>query len=145
MDWKKEAIEDLRNYEALKLSLHNIPEAMEALTEQYLSVKSGMSDAIPVNGGTSTAEDKMINNIAKRERLKHNHAAAAKLLDCIDKALQTLTDNERLVLEKFYINRPKRHIEHLCEVLGYEKTRVYEIADKALMRFTKAMYGVTQL
>ena len=70
--------------------------------------------------------------------------ANKKLLDLIERGLASLDKTERLVLDRFYIDRPKNHVERLMEELNYEKTRVYEIKDQALYKFTIAMYGIVE-
>ena len=57
----------------------------------------------------------------------------------------TLTEDERVVLDKFYINRPTRHIDRLCDELHCEKSTVYRLKDSGLKKFTIAMYGILDL
>lgn len=146
VNWQKVAVEDLRKYMAMKNSLQAMREKREALSLQAGAVRSSMRSAEPVSGsGASGAEDRMVDNIVERERLGYNYAAVKKLVERVEKALAMLNDRERLVLERFYINRMPDHIERLCGELGYEKTRVYELKEEALRRFTYAMYGVIDL
>lgn len=146
VNWQKVAIEDLRKYPALKQSLVSIREKQIALDMQSGVVRSSFREAIPVTGsGISGAEDKMISQIVERDRLEGNYAAVEKLVAQIDAALSMLTDTERLVLDRFYINRPPEHVERLCEELGYEKSNVYALKDRALYAFTVAMYGILDL
>lgn len=54
MQWKKCAIEDLRNYKRRAESLDNIKTRIRALKEQYASVKCSLgSDTTAVSGGGS--------------------------------------------------------------------------------------------
>ena len=59
----------------------------------------------------------------------------------MEKALDALTAEERLVLERFYINPHKGSVDRLCEELGVERTAVYKRKDAARERFTKLLYG----
>lgn len=145
VDWKKVAIEDLRKYPYLKKSLLHIPQRIDVLEEYTKTVKGGMSGSEPVSGGTSTSEDRLINNICERERLEHNYKAVAGLVEMIEEGLDILSRTERLVLERFYINRTQGHVERLCDELGYEQRQIYNIKDNALYKFTTAMYGLIDL
>ena len=146
VNWQKEAIEDLRRYPALRQSLTAIREKQAALDLQAGVVRSSFRDSAPVSGsGTSGAEDRLISNIVERERLDGNYAAVQKLVAQIETALGLLNKTERLVLERFFIHRMDGHVDRLCQELGYEKTRVYEIKDAALRLFTVAMYGLLDL
>lgn len=146
MDWRKMSIERLRDYENRKRALELIPEQIETLEMNFTAIRSASSDSTPVKGGSGNKrEDALINNIAKREDLERNLGIASAEVRITETALATLTDEERTVLYKFFINRPRRHVEMLCEQLCYEKTRVYEIKETALRKFTMACYGVIDI
>lgn len=144
MNWQKEAVNDLKAYEARKLSIDNMKKRIRELEQRAIKLGSLSSD-VPVKGGASKSEDALINNIAERDRLNQNIDAVQCLLDIIDNGLSVLNDEERMVLNEFYINRSSQHIEKLCDELHCEKSRVYSIKDKALYKFTIAMYGVIDL
>ena len=142
MDYKKCAIEDLRKYNAMKSSIENMRERISSLYDSYKSVKCSTSDATPVKGGGNMAEERLIGNIVERERLKLNLLATQKLLQAIDRGLGGLTDQERKILDSFYISG-KGSIYKLTQELKYEERYVYTLKDAALKKFTIEMYGIT--
>ena len=144
MKWSDCAIQDLRKYKYLKASMESIPERLEALRCMFTSIKGAATDKDPVKGGSSRYEDNLIDIIVEKERLKYLYRANKTLLDLIERGLASLDKTERLVLDRFYIDRPKGHVEKLMEELYYEKSRVYEIKDQALYKFTIAMYGLIE-
>jgi len=144
MKWSDCAIQDLRKYKHLKASLESIPERMEALRCRFEYIKGAATDKVPVKGGSSRYEDNLLDIIVEKERLKYLYRANKTLLDLIERGLASLDETERLVLDRFYIDRPKNHIKKLMEELNYEKSRVYEIKDQALYKFTIAMYGIVE-
>lgn len=146
MDWRKMSIDRLKDYENRKQALELIPEQIKTLEMNFTSIRSASSDSTPVKGGSGNKrEDALINNIAKREELERNLAIAENEVRITETALATLTEEEKIVLHKFFISRPRNHIDKLCEQLAYEKTRVYEIKDNALRKFTMACYGVIDI
>ena len=146
VNWQKEAINDLRAYPVLCQSLARMKEQQAALDLQAGAVRSGFRDSEPVSGsGGSGAEDRLLSLIVKRERLNGNYAAVSKLVQQIEEALNHLDNKERLVLERFYINRCPNYVDRLCEELGYERSHIYNIKDGALRQFTIAMYGLIEL
>lgn len=144
MDWKREAIDKLRNYEAHRHSLESIPLEIKRLESVCAGIRSAVTDGTPVSGGSSTREDVLLSNIVHRDELKRRLKEARLWVSMVDKALAILTDNERLVLDKFYIHQVKGNVDALCEQLHVEKSAVYDRRDKALRRFTIALYGVTE-
>ena len=144
MDWKKCAIEDLRNYGRRRDSLDNIKSRIVALKEQYASVKCALgSDTGAVQGGGNRIEDRMLSNIVERERLTHTYRAAKQLVDLTERGLSGLDERERLVLERFYIEPAKGSVDRLCDELGYEKTQIYHMKDSALYKYTICEYGLS--
>lgn len=144
MKWNKEAVQDLRDYESLEAFIKSYPEQMKALEEDFCSLKACVTDKIPVMGGVSRVDDNLINNIAKRERLAMNYAAAQKRYNLIKEALDTLDERQRHILYRFFIHRQENHWELLCEELHLEKSHIYRLKDDALYMFTIAMYGMTE-
>lgn len=143
MDWKKAAIEDLRNYTYHRDSIKNIPERIQALKEQFEAIKCANSSRDPVQGGTSRVEDSMLNNIVERQRLHHTLIATKRLVCLVQRGLAGLDETERRVLDRFYINRTRGHVEMLENELHAESSTIYRIKDQALYKFTIAMYGLT--
>ena len=144
MNWKREAIDKLKNYEARREALENIPKEIKRLESAYASIRSATTDGTPVSGGSNTREDSMLSNIVHRDELKRRLKEARLWVAQVDKALSVLDDEERLVLDRFYIHRAKGNVGELCERLNVEQATVYRKRDSALRRFTIALYGVTE-
>lgn len=144
MNWKAEATKDLKTYPQRKEAVENIKEKIKVLDEQFISLK-GISAGEPVMGGASKQEDKWLDNISERERLNFSLKIAEALVELTEKGLSVLDDREYQILESFYIKRADNHIENLCERFHLEKTRLYELKDNALKKFTIAMYGTVEI
>ena len=144
MNWKREAVDKLKNYEAHREALENIPKEIKRLESAYAGIRSATTDGTPVSGGGNTREDSMLSNIVHRDELKRRLREARLWVAQVDKALAVLDDEERLVLDRFYIHRAKGNVGELCERLNVEQATVYRKRDSALRRFTIALYGVTE-
>lgn len=144
MNWKYEAIEKLKGYEAHCNALKAIPAEIKRLELAATSIRSAITDGTPVSGGGSTREDVMLSNIVCREEQNLLLEQAKRWVEIVDGGLAVLDGEERLVLERFYIHRAKGNVERLCDELHLEKSRVYELKDKALRHFTIALYGLTE-
>lgn len=144
MDWKREAIDKLKYYEVRREALENIPKEIKRLESAYTGIRSVMTDGTAVSGGGSTRGDSMLSNIVHRDELKRRLKEVRLWVAQVDKALAVLDNEERLVLDRFYIHRAKGVVGELCDRLNLEKTAVYDRRDRALRRFTIALYGVTE-
>jgi len=145
MNWKFEAIEKLKQYEAKKRSLQNIPEEIKRLESAMQSIRSATADGNPVQGGGSGREDMYLSNIVRREELERSLEQAQKWVALADAGLEILTAEERLILDRFYINPAKGNVDRLCGELGIEKSQVYNRKDAALRRFTISLYGCCEI
>ena len=72
------------------------------------------------------------------EKLK-NLPAMRLQVETIDKAMQVLTPEERLLVEQMVIHRTKGNLQQLCQILELEKSAVYWRKDKALDKLIQAL------
>lgn len=144
MNWKKEAADKLRNYTARQQAVNNITADLHRLACKAVSIRSATADGSPVQGGGSGREDAILNNLCRRQELERQLEQVQLWCSVVDGALAVLTEQERLVLDRFYIHPSKGNLDRLCEDLCLEKSQVYARRDSALHRFTTALYGFTE-
>ena len=144
MNWKAEAKEKLRRYDAMRLATINIPEEVERLELDAQAVRSAKMDGDVVNGGGSKREDALLNNIIHRQELLWTLEQAQLWLKTTDRALSALSNEEKLILHRLYIYPEIKALERLCAELGMETSSIYRRRDKALRHFTLAYYGIDE-
>ena len=140
MLWKQAAIERLKLYEPKRLSLKSIPQEIRRLELEMQSIRSATSDGSPSKGGGSGREDMYLSNIVRREELECSLEQARIWVSLTDSALSLLNDEERLLLDRFFI-----HQDRLAGDLHIDVKTVYRRKDDALCRFTVALYGKTEM
>lgn len=145
MEWKRESVEELREYEAKKVALISLPEDISQLKAERKKLGGSTTDSTPVKGGGSAWEDRQINLIAKQEKLEFSLAVAKAWVKRVEKGLSILSEEERLILDRFYISPQKGNVDRLCEELCLEKTAVYVRRDRALRHYTLARYGCIEV
>lgn len=141
MNWKFEAVEKLRQYEAKKQSLKNISEEIKRLESAMRSIRSALADGTPVSGGGSGREDMMLSNIVHREELERSLEQAQKWVALVEAGMEILSQEERLILERFYIKPEKGAADRLAGDLNLDVKTVYKRKDAALRHFTISLYG----
>ena len=144
MNWKAEAKEKLRRYDAMRLATINIPEELERLEIDAQSIRSAKSDNTAVVGGGGNREEALLNNIIHRQELVWTLHQAQKWLQTTDRALTALSNEEKLILHRLYIYPEKGGLERLCKDLGVETSSIYRRRDRALKHFTLAFYGIPE-
>lgn len=145
MNWKHEAADKLRNYEAHKQAIENIPKELKRLESIYTGIRSAATDSTPVSGGGSTREDAILSNIVHQDELRRRLREARLWVSIVDGGLSVLDEEERLVLERLFIHPVKGALKSLSEQLNIDNTTVYRRRDSALRRFTIALYGAQEV
>ena len=143
MNWKSEAKDKLRKYDAMRMAMINAPKEIKRLEGEYTAIRSAKTDGNPVRGGTSAREDAIINNIAERQELELSLQNATAWVKIVDRALKCLKPDEKLILHRLYISPEKGSLQRLCSELGVETSSIYRRRDQALNTFTLALYGAT--
>lgn len=144
MEWKYEAIDKLKKYEAKKNCIQSIPKEIKTLDAQMHSIRRATADGTPVQGSGSGREDMLLGCIVRRDELVRSMDAAKAWVERVEGGLNVLREDERLVLDRFYMNPAKGNVDRLCEELGIEKSAVYDRRQKALYHFTVALYGYAE-
>lgn len=140
INWKKEAIEELKRLEDLKESIHHLNERIELTQNQLYNIS-----AVQIGGrvgGSGDGDDVRLSKMVELEELKARKLITEKraqlLQDCLDK----LSEEQRLILNRFYIRHTSDYIEELEEVLYKSRTQIYQEKDRALRRLVRLLYGI---
>lgn len=141
MKWKQEAMEKLRRYAAMCAALKNIPREIERLNEEVLAMRRADPAVTPVKGGGGQYDEALLNNIAKRQELTWALKRVKMWLTNAERGLLTLSEEERLVVQRLYMYPQKGALDRLCTELGMEQSSVYRVRDQALERFAISLYG----
>lgn len=138
--WKRQAETDLREYEAKKKSLENIPDQIRELEEKMTSIRSQTADSVSVKGGGGR-DDSYLNNIVSRDRLSANLEENRRFVNRVSNALSILNDDEKELLRRFYISPERGAAYNIAGEKGVDHKTVYHWKDDAIQKFTTAMYG----
>lgn len=121
----------------MKLGLINLQERLRTVRLSARSLKSSLHKTY------RKTDTEYINIIVEKERLKTNIDLCENLVSLIDRGLSVLDNEERAVLEEFFM-KPSPNIVELKARFGYETRSIYRLRDTALEKFTLAMYGISE-
>lgn len=140
MNWKNEATEKLRRYEAMCTAIVNMEEELKRLELESKGIRSAQADGVKVRGSQGR-KDPILNNLIRKQELRDSLRQTKLWVDCTQRALEVLAEEERLLLRRMYIYPERGCLERLCGELGVEQSSIYRRRDAALQRFTEALYG----
>ena len=144
MNWKQEAIEKLEQYDARKQSLRSIPTEIDRLESLARQIKGCRTDGIAVKSSGSGREDMLLSNMIQREELSWSLEQAQKWVGLVESGLSVLNEEDRLILDRFYIRGEKGAADRLAGDLCMDVKTVYRRKDAALRRFTIALWGCVE-
>lgn len=139
--WRMDALNELQCHKARKISLLNIQNRIEGLERDVVAIRSSTSDGTPVKGGGSGREDMLLNNIVMRQRLQESLTRTQDAVDRTEQALSALTEDDRRILECFYISPRKGAATQMAKELGIDEKTVYNRRNNAIRMFRIAMCG----
>ena len=146
MSQLKETITRLKNLDAERDALNNIPERIKILELEYEGLKAASTESFRVSGGgENRQEESQLNNIMQRQNLERDFTRTKMEVDQMENALATLKPTDRMVLDVFFVNRPRNYMDVLCEELHCEVAHVYRIKEKALLELTRRLCGQINL
>mgnify|MGYP003292369268 CR=1 FL=1 len=141
MNWKREAADKLRRYESVRLAVKNLEAELRRLEEASRTIRPVRPDLVTVDRTVGRKEDHLLDNLVCQQELTVVLKDAKNWLAIMERALETVRPDERMLLKKFYISSGSEPIEALCNQMGVEKSSIYRRKDQALRNFTQALYG----
>lgn len=144
MNWKTEATEKLRSYEIMRKALVNLPREIDRLEAEFTGIGAQRFTSAVTAREQRSREERMLNNIVKRQELQWSLDQARLWMQNVTEALDVLEPEEKGILQQLYISPEVGAMERMCEKLCLEKSSIYRKRDSALRKFTLAMYGATE-
>ncbi|WP_019108115.1 DUF1492 domain-containing protein [Peptoniphilus senegalensis] len=141
MNWEKEVISRLKNYNYRKEAITNLKSRIRYIESNLTSVKTVSIDKDPIKGGGSKQEDILINNIVEKDLLLRNLKYCQREVEELDKAFEILTNTEYQVIQKLYLVNYRINLKDICNEMGYSKSNIYNISHVATKKLALYLYG----
>ncbi len=141
MNWKNEVIDKLRNYNAHRAALLNIPAEIQRLETICEGLRTTELNRSADEDLQAWGENAVLSNIIYRDELKQQQRVAKQWVARMDKALAALDDDDRQILNLCFIQKASGAMGELCRQLCVGQSTAYRRRDEALLRFTQALYG----
>lgn len=141
MNWKHEAVNKLRRYDAMQRATVNLPLEIKRLKAETEGVRSGLQVGFAGGKSSRSKEDALLDNLMKRQQLQWSLDQAQCWTGTVSRALGALEPEERLILQQLYILPHEGAVGQLMETLSVERSTIYRRRDRALKKFTLSLYG----
>lgn len=132
---------DLGNLKHWKAAVLQIQEELRTIDAEFTAIKATSYDKMPSASGENTQEEKLVSAMARKAQKEAELELNERRVADIERILALLDDNERRIIERMVVNHDKYAVDSLMNELGYERTNIYNIGDRALMKLCKLRYG----
>lgn len=143
VDWKREAAQELRDYRARKIAIKSMAAELDQL-QADMEHLGGIGTGAHVKSTGGAEDDRLINLIVRKSKIESSLRRTADSVGAVEAGLLILNEEERHVLDLFYITPAKGNVFRLCEDLCVEQATVYRRRDSALRKYTIARYGCVE-
>ncbi len=140
MDYIRDTIDYLINFDSLKNSLDNLKCKIIELQAELKSVKEINYSGMPSGGGNQEPDDKIINIMYCIEKSKEEFKITKKKIENIEKVLDKLPKRDKKVIEAYYIEGLRD--ESLLKELHCSERQMYIEKKKALRVLAINLYGI---
>lgn len=143
LDKKAAAVEALKDYGSMGHILEHTDEKIYSLRCRMETPRTTPLDGMPKADDPKAGEDRLITCIDEINMLRERYRQAVEYMHWFRPAWKALTDEERLLLEEFFLS-PHTKTEavlNLGEKLYLERSQIYYRRDKAVSRLALLLYG----
>lgn len=145
MDYKREMIDKLRNYQSRRASLEFTAKELERLDAEMTRIQSSMKDTAPVSGGENHTEDRLVNLIMKKMEIESIRRETEAWVLNLERALAALDEDERHIITVMCIESVRGAVEQLCNEFGeVDERTIYRKRNRALRHLTILYYGAIE-
>ncbi|MBQ9664607.1 MAG: hypothetical protein IJV40_15785 [Oscillospiraceae bacterium] len=141
LDKKKAAVSAIEAFTSMEFIINHTD-------EEILEVRSGLEgvgaqnlSGMPKAGDPQSGEDRLINGIAEIDVLKERYRQAVEYMNWFKPTWEQLSDDERFVLELFYLSDSTGAADRIAEEFGIDRKTAYNKKYKAEEHLSVLLYG----
>ena len=145
LDKRNAAINALKDYEGMNYIIQTAPSEIAATQECMTGIGGlALSDMPKGPHNPHAAEDRIVKAMDSISLLNERYRRAEEYVAWFLPAWQMLSEQERFVLSRFYMDDESKQVDsvgEICERFHIERTSAYKKKDRALSRLTLLLYG----
>jgi RinA family phage transcriptional activator len=142
MDYRVLAAEELKRMKNQYVSEKAIRMRIMELETLLKSCGGGTGGGSPTGNGGNKTEQRWISLISSIDREKERLENLSRDIRRIEYALETVEEDEARILKMSYIEH--RNMEEIAQKEHISRATAFRKRDKALVSFTRALYGVVK-
>ena len=145
LDKRNAVVSALKDYESMSYIIQNAPSEIAMAQEKMTSPGRSMPSDMPKGPhDPHAAENRIVQAMDAISLLNERYQRAAEYMAWFLPAWQELSEQERFVLQRFYMDDESKQADSVCEIcerFHIERTSAYKKKDRALSHLTLLLYG----
>ena len=137
------AIDAIRDYDSMQFIIENTSEDIKQAYAAMTSLHPSGFDGMPHSSNPTAGEARLCATLDKIDLLHDRKREARQYLDWFLPAWALLTDDERYILEAFFLTEGSREdaVTAVSERFYIERSSAHDKKNRALRKFATALYG----
>lgn len=145
LDKKGAAINALKDYSSMDYIIKHTSDEIAGANVKMEGVGSPSFDGMPKTHNPHSGEDRIINSLMEIDVLKERYRQAMEYMDWFKPAWEELTDDERYVLETFYLTNDELSqtgaVYSICDYYHIERSSAYNKKNRAVQHLAVLLFG----
>ena len=141
LDKKSAAADAVKDYGSMKFIIEHTDDEIKAAYEKMGGVSSPQFDGMPHTHNPHAAEDRMAEGMDEISVLRERYREAVEFMAWFKPAWEELSEDERYVLECFYMGADGPAVNAVCERFQIERNSAYRRKNRALSKLSVMLYG----
>ena len=143
LDKRNATKEAVRAYNNMKFIVNHTEDEIKKVRQRMGGATSPILDGMPHNHNPQNRENSLLAGIDEIDILKERYRQALEYMDWFKPAWEQLSEDERYVLDVFYMNGEESGdgIEQIMRQFKIEKSSAYSRANRSLNHLSMLLYG----
>lgn len=142
LDKKSATINALKDYNSMAYIIEHTDDEIATIHSDLTAIGSpAFSDMPHGSSNPQSGEIKITAAIDEIDVLRERYRQAKEYMDWFQPAWDTLSDDERFVLEKFYWTDSHDAVYEICEHFSIERSSAYNKKNRAVQHLTLLLFG----
>ena len=143
LDTKKATINALQDFAVMEQIINTTDEQIKTAYDDATTLGSPKFDGTPRSNDPRAGETRVAATLDRIDTYKARYGQARQYMDWFLPAWETLSEDDRTVLEAFFLSEGTQDdaVQAVCERFYVERTSAYQKKSRALARLATALYG----
>ena len=141
LDKRKAAIEAIEARPSMEFIIEHTPEDIQNVRNRMSLTTSPTYSGIPGSHNPKSGEDRMLSGIDEIDLLQERYRQACEYQDWFYPAWLQLSEDDRYVLEVFFLSDEKDAVGSVSEHFCIERSSAYVKRKRAIERLSTLLYG----